>query len=527
MPLFKFASNLHLFLSTTNIVLDNLENLSPEELESRCRLAWGKFYRNLSPLVDRTQPADFARAMCQHLKDVEMKHQRLDLAPHFAVALAIEFNCAWTRSYYNEQVTLAGYEKIIRKIIEFNDPNDFHLLDNDFSLFTLKFFRRQLPFQHPPTINVFYRIGQCLLHSAVLEPVRAWFEREKGVSSKDWFLAGCVYAATGFRPEAFKSKDALGMAAALNIPMAAMHRVAEEASITPKRIKKEWDESRRNTPYREHFNIPSVFHNHPIIDFGGNHYFVPFPKLLFAFLEQRLQKIYKEHPQGGLKIGSAMEQYVLSFLQSSKVATSIWTQAEIKERVTSGYSCDIVATLADCTVLIEVKATRFSREKLSSRTIQKDTSTSTIAKAYKQLIETARSLSLLDGIGNTQIASMPIIGIVVTAWNIPSANAPAYHDQYIREADTTLWRSSDPPTPPFSFHPTTMEVGAFELLCEHLANGKSLLAFHEQRAEKGYGQAGEWRDYLAHISNEDGHPPRLEDVQKEWDAFFPVRISRK
>ena len=502
------------------------ENLSPEELESHCRRAWDMFYRTLSPLISRTQPATFARAMCRHLHDVEMSYKRLDLAPHYAVALAIELNCVYARSYYNDEITLSKYEKIVRKIIDFNDPNDFHLLDNNFSMFTLKFFRRQIPFQQAPTMNSFYRIGQYLIYSPVLEPIRDWFKKTYGVSVQEWFIAGCVYASTGFWLGGVDMGNPMKLAKSLKVSTTAMHRVADEASITPKDIKQQWEEARSNTLYREHFNIPSVFHKHPIIDFEDNGYFVPFPKLLFTFLEQRLQKIYKEHPQGGLKIGRAFEQYVLNFLQASKITTSILTQAEINKRVTSGFSCDIVAKLEDCTVLIEVKATRFSREKLSSSTIQKDTSTSTIAKAYKQLIETAQTLFAGKEHSSSSQTTEPIIGIVVTAWNVPSINAPNYHDQYIHPADTTLWRSGDAPPEPFSFHPTTMEVGAFESLCEHLANGKSLRAFHERRAEKGYHFVGEWRDYLTHISREDQYPPKLDVVQKEWNAVFPFRKSQ-
>lgn len=496
------------------------------DLELKIRADARHFYRELEAKVRQFQPGHFIPSIVQKMRRY-LDAQRYVRAPQFRIGMAIEANCAYHRGHASQQLTPYRYAQILNVFLEYQQPSLSDLIKKDLGMFFHFLHREQLELQRSYSKPDLSRHQSIFLHADMPRLSSEMIERY-GFTPLQWFKAafavfattegndtGCLTLSVGteYREIGLCKEDLLAYLA--------------HSSSTPREIGERFKSLRENTKPQFHACIRSVFVEKPIIDFGEGRYLSPFPAVALQHAGMGLYSLLSTLPSFSIEFGPAFERHVQRVLQHIPYVQRILNHNDLDTMI-EGRVCDLLLDCGDYVILVECKATTFTRNIITPETIPDDNSTIKVSEALVQLSNTARRIRNgdLDSIGIAR--DCKIESLVAVFGEIPFANAPWYYDRFLRSAAEL--QLGTPLSESLQDAPIVLASPSLEYLV--LAMHHQEANFSELRAHKkesGYGATGDWDTYLherAKGGDLDAALPCVNDDFEEFFASFGIKRGK-
>lgn len=472
------------------------------------------FYDQLARLLGRHLPIKYGPRIASII------HNSLDdrrLWRHYPVHImvhSIEANCAYYRRHRDESVTEDRIRQIVNHYHGFKDPYIDYVLTElkSINLFTVALARQQFPMQRKPDLHALNRCLILFVDGNPLKEIESTFNSLYGISMRDWvYLCIATYALImNSRPPVFRVRQ-LTEAMVTGLPKHAIEPFLKLVSLTPQEVAAQYREARSKTPIHLHTLIASVFFNHPVIAYEDGSFLVVHPYLM---VHHSLDGLYRlcDSLNSDLfrrELGDSFERYVKGLLGEVAETGHIFAE-DVIQRASAGRACDYAIEFADCILLVECKAVRYSSLLATDNAIAKDNSTAKVAIAFAQLLETATRIR--NGALNHLFSAIdkPIYAVVTTFGELPFVNSPGYFERYIAprmpgfNGDSALWYA------PLTKVPQVFSIELLEDFVVTLKNGSQTASFlFEDKFTKDSDSYSDWEPYLSNYELEERHLPFL------------------
>jgi len=370
------------------------------------------------------------------------------------------------------------------------------LLQKDFSLWFLFMHREQIELQRDFSKSCLARLYRLFLKDNPMPMLNHGFEQMTGLNLRDWIkcsfaVYGCVLKDQQLRfPRPIKLPD-------VNLDPRKFELFLDRASAMPSQIGAWFLNKRHGTKSKFHTLIRSVFFQYPLIRHDDSNYVAPFPSLVFQYAESSIYETIKELPRFADEFGTSFETYVRGLVEQCAETPLVWTEGALKDAA-KDKSCDFIIDQGSYLILVEVKATRFSRDILTPDNISTDNSTKKIAIAALQLLSSLRDLrdGRFRGLGID--ANKPAFAVIVTYGEVPFANSEWYFERYLRPPIEERAASAGAlDLDSFEATPIVLQANYFEILMGLLRyRFRTLPELIQDRTLQGYGATGDWDTYL-------------------------------
>lgn len=487
------------------------------EINLKARSDWRLFYEKLEQYLKRYQPLDYAKYIANRIKEAKTDIQLAGRMPLHFVAHSLEACCRYARGQNKDVVDYNGFARVINLYHDHNDVVQTSLLKINFQYFFMVTALQQFDFQYYPHKYDLVRVWELFVASNPVPTISQAFFAHNGLSIEEWVqFCFAFYAATN--KKIFIKKQYLTQSKVFVNKAEKINQFIKLISFTVKEIGARYEEKKLKTPLQFHLFIKSVFLERPLINFGDDLLFAPFPELLMKHANEGIYPLVKSLPKFDQEFGKSVQNYTKRILSELQNILKIYSDNEIKSLL-KGEHCDFVCELPDEVLLVESKAVTYTPRLLLEEVIKNDNSTNKVVKGLKQLYETAGqikngALSEL-GISNTK----PVIALIVTYGDIPFPNSDWYYNTFFIPVAQKLFPSGIPEV--MQFRPAIMSLGCFELFIRYALTGKSILTIFKEKNEQRYEIVGDWEVYLkAKLSELGNNAPAISYVDKRWGEIF-------
>lgn len=463
-----------------------------------------RFYSELERLLKHHQPIEFASFAVDRLREADEERasnvEKWTQTPHHRVIHAIEANCAFFRHHYHEPVTL---QKLFSVMNVYHDlePTDLlarYLDQHHLDLAFMNLHRQQIEFQTEYGKADLAKAWSLFVEGNPCPKLSESFASRFGLSMKEWMrIAFVTYAvANGQSRNKFRSDQLLHPS--LGLRPAAVEAFIREATWTPEELGEAFREARQNIPVQHHSFIRSAFWERPLINLGDGRLLAPVANLLAAFAGEGLYRRMLQLGPFHDEFSASFEAYVERFLPFLSDAPKVIGAKRLKRELAPSKSCDFLVELPTEILLVECKATRFTKRLLTPTVIAEDTAIRKIADGFHQVLVTSRDTAAgrLESLAVSK--NKPMVGIVVTYGDIPFVNSDWCTSEILAPLLKNKWTEEGTGGSMMVAPPTTMSVATFELLvvaCRHLNTSvRQILA---DRSSQRFIQSGDWGPYLA------------------------------
>jgi hypothetical protein len=476
------------------------------------------FERDLEEQVKRYSVEHFA-ADCVTLLEQYRSARRPVLGMQFRAAHAIEANFAYFRRGREMRLDDNGYRKIFNVFHAHEDHGLLALLHQSVDLFFLCMYRQQMEFQVGVSPHDYARYLRLFLSGSPMKNLDEEFSRAHAMTIEEWLrasfgafviLSQAPFHEVNLRPPYCEQ---------VSLRPEALVRYFAEASATPEEIGRRYRRLREGSAPEQRAVIRSAFFESPIVRYDGDRHLSPFPELLFHHGATGLYRRIKGLPAFDREFGDSVERYV-GFVLSQLPDSRVIPGAELRP-LCSGLNCDFLVDRPDEILLVEAKATTFTRNVLSEKTIRADGSTLALGHAGAQLHATAHDLrrGRFARIG-VLARERPISLIAATFGEIVFSNSPWYRATFLSPLTEKELRSSGQvavPEETVVLSLSTLEL-AVSLLREASLTFSSLVA---RKQELSYVTVGDWDTFLEQVARDTlRRIPALPTVRDDWHSFI-------
>ena len=490
------------------------------------KLTWLRFYGQLEALLRRHQPIDYGVAVAKRMRLCARMPKLFAQTPPHSLLHSVEANCAYARGQNTDVVTERSLLRVMALYNQHIDPLiDYYLRrEKNIELFAGVMYRQQIPLQFQPDLYTLARAWFLFASGNPLPRTAASFERAYGLPVAEWFKLAFLTYTCADKHAAFLPSYILN-AECVEVPEDFLRAYLSLCSFTPREIRERYRSDRRDTGYRFHGCISSVFLTRPLIDFGHDRYLAPRPELVMRHASEGLYQLSKHcEPQFHEELGNRFEKYSELLLRGVAPARRLVSEAEMRKHA-SGKNCDFLLEFEDSLVLLECKAVIRSARILTEEVLRQDNSTKKIQRAILQLCKT--SCTVKDGVLDALDvdSSKPLFGFVVVFGDIPFANSRWYFERVISfgleeklaRARTSMDALAQPPV--------VLTSEALELFVTAVNTGMSVVELSEEKARLSYNSVGDWPEYLQSKLTEQPptHLPKfISEVSDEYFASLGV-----
>ena len=305
-----------------------------------------RFYSELARLLNRYNPRDYGPAVAKMVFDFLDKPAEWRYYPPHHLVHSIEVNCAYHKSYRNQQVTLQRINQIMNHYHRYYDPYLQYVLEElrDIELLALAMGRQQFSFQTQPRINELARSLILFVADTPLPVTSERFVKQYGFTMNDWiYLNLAVQTKTVVQKAPLTSASDYLESEVDSIPQDAVRPFLEMSSLTPSQVGERYHSIREKFPSYLHIFIPSIFLEYPIIAYDNGDYLVVHPGLLSGHAINGLYRACEELDSGTFhsEFADSFERYVGRLLKDLTSVNRVWTESEIQS-VSPGRTCDYI-----------------------------------------------------------------------------------------------------------------------------------------------------------------------------------------
>lgn len=473
-----------------------------------------RFEVALEDVVKRYAVDTFALSAVERMTHYRGRGTAILSVPH-RVAQAIEANCAYFRGHRSRRLDDVGYRQIANVFAAHPDRGLSRMLPESLDVFMLYMFRQQMEIQRAFAQQDLARCQRLFMRGAPIPRLHEQFARKVGVSIPDWFKAGfCMYArASQGRNHSFLLEPPY--VRGISVESHVIERYLKWAVSSPGQIGERYRRLRSEVSAKDHALIRTVFFSRPIIAYDERRHAAPFPHLILHHAANELYEILKGLDGFDQEFGNAVENYV-GFLLSQIPGARIIGGRELRLHTDS--HCDFLVELSSEILLVEAKATSFTRNFLTERTIRSDGSTRAISHGVDQLYASGQDLL------NQKFAPLgilakgrPIHMVIATFGHVALANSPWYLETFILDScptDPRLVAESAPSAP------AVLSLPSLELLVAALCAGDSCAALMKEKAELGFVRVGDWDTFLENRARDGARClPMSAAAQRDFQEF--------
>jgi hypothetical protein len=282
---------------------------------------------------------------------------------------------------------------------------------------------------------------------------------------------------------------------------------------------------REHAPTLLDSQLPFLLAERPLIDLGEQKYLVTHGPLVMSRAVEGIYDLCMEHLKHPFdhEFGSAYQLYIGRLLEELPGPKSIVSESQLASRM-SGPVCDYVVGMGDSIIVLECKATEYSATYITENAIRETTSTGRIAEGLGQVANVARAVrrgDLRDLMG--EVSARKILGIVVTYRDIALVNGQLYSSLLEGLVSLPEGYSLDSL---FDWRPQILGTGAFEMLINAVAQGRTTNSLFEEKLKRPYRETGEWDLYLSKLQPEQPIVlPFLAGVVRTFYNTFQARME--
>lgn len=483
------------------------------------------YYAGLRRLVRKYKPAEFGRAVASIIYRVLHDRSLWPYYPLHHLVHSIEANCAYYQTHITTRdVTLTRVNQIMNYYKDYYDPYLEYALEQlqDIRYTVLAIARQQFAYQRDPRGTALGRSRFLFLQDEPLPKTARLFVSEYGFTMHDWvYMSFAVWAYTGARNSPTTSATNYINSEISSMPKGAVRPFLDMSSLSPTEISAFYHSIREQYPSYLHIFLPSVFLEHPLINYGHDTYLAVHPSLIFYHAVDGLYRACQKLDEQVFhrEFAQSFERYVGAILNQLEGDYQVFTESEI-QNVSPGRSCDYAVDDGHSIILVECKSVRYSATLLTENAIRGDNSTTKLAESFEQIQETADRIRAgkLDALFDSQ--GKRLLGLTVTFGRIYFANSPNYIKEFITPRMDLSAQARWPY--PLDEEPQVVCVDTLEDIIAVLNETDiSVTALIEAKLSEEYGVVGEWDSYLAIAYGDQGVDwdlPLLKNTVEAWFA---------
>lgn len=441
--------------------------------------------------------------------------------PHYLIH-SIEANCAYYRSYLNDELDDQKFRKIINHYIKYYDPVAKYFLseiDDGFYPFLINMARQQFHLQYIHGVN---DLGRSIILFCESKYPRAekLIKNKYGLSFKEWLTIGFgIYASTHDKRPAYISPEYFTNLEPKLADEKSVYALFDILSITVDGVKDNYMRVRQSigakiaSQYDTY--IQGVFTEKPMLRMNENQYIVIYKPLLLKRIAEGIFDLCKSEWPGefGNEFGHNFERYVENLLLEFIPKNQLITES-ILRRYSDDKVCDFIIINEDSLYLLECKGTEYSSYIATTNAMKQDNSTRKISTGIEQLYSTAKQIrkgvffNILGDVSNKRIISS-----VITFKQLYFANIKWYWDKVISSSMDQSRKNSIEKY--FDYRPQVLSIGELEqFLLYSINQGKTHFEIFKEKLGQSESTSGDWAIYLK-VDKE-----RVKLLGASFDRFF-------
>jgi len=464
---------------------DQIKNMSEEQVRLLTRSKMRRIYDDIEKKAKRLSPEKFIPYVLNFFYDPSRK---IVISPH-TILQAIEANCAYHKSGYDEEVTWGRLADIVNLIKTVEDGNDFYLwsIHNQIEIFYQFIYRTQLEVQKTGCSKMYLsKYWNLFYDNTFMSRLHNDFEKKHGLSVEKWFLCSfglyAMFSKTCVIPKKFK------ISPNINLNESDIQTYLNLSCYSIAEVKRRYFEVRKKDTEEFHFLIRTVFTERPIIELENARLVAPIPGLIFRHMGHELENLFECVDSNGYHIAKSFEEYTKKVLSCLGSSTRLYSNNELEKLSDGKKSCDFLLVTPSENILIECKAVNFKVRTLTENALLKSNAFEKIKDGICQIDNTLGNIKTGKLCLPDVDINKPFLKIVVTFGEIIGFNSNWLLNKMcpsINDIDEKIGK------------PTILSIDGLEKLVLYIENSKeSFISIYRSKQEKGYFMTGDWDAYL-------------------------------
>ena len=286
--------------------IDQINSLSEDEVRLKARLRTMDIQCSLEKKAKRIKPYKFIPYTVDIFNNPP---GNIFIAPH-TILQAIEANCAYHKSGYDEDITFEKFVDIINLNKRLEDENDFYLwsIHHRIDLFFQFIARIQFAAQRNDLRKQYLsRYWKLFFDNNFTPKLFNKFSEKFGISVEKWFL--CSICMFSFFHKSLIGSSNIEIPPGINVNDNDISRYLDLSVYSEEEIKKNFFDARKNIPHEFHFLIRNTFMERPIVKLYNGRIVAPMPKLIFRHMGYKLRAMFEAIDIEGHCVADSFEKY--------------------------------------------------------------------------------------------------------------------------------------------------------------------------------------------------------------------------
>ena len=470
---------------------------SQNEWQAKARSQKLQFYDSLEKRVKRYRPDVYAPYMARRLRECLTTPNKFTQTPPHRILHSIEANCAYHRSGYDEHIDFNGMARIMNVYYDYPDPLQMSMVHESLDRLFLVMRREQIELQIGVSKSQLAGIWQLFVADDPLSETARAFEAQHGLSIRQWIqLCFLSWRLVMDRPEGDWSAEPIVKWDGYQGTSDAVQAFLSHSSRSVEEIGADFRNIRQQLHPIYHCLIRSAFLQTPLMRLDDARIIAPHPHLIFRHAQDGLYRLAQPLPSFDSEFSKSFERYIRTVLSSCQRVDKFFGEKDLK-RVCRTKNCDFLLEMSDAIILVECKACAYTVRLFTDTAILSHNSTKKVAEGLTQLYHVAKDVEdgTLQELGID--CHKPIMGIVVTFGDIPSANSDWYFQRFFLQRASTKLDSSIYPSSCMKRRPIVISADVLQQLVEVLNSLQiSPLALYDEKESENYLIAGDWGPFL-------------------------------
>ena len=470
---------------------------SPSEGEAKAKSQMLQFYDGLEKRIKRYRPQVYAPFMARRLRECLTTLNKFTQTPPHRILHSIEANCAFHRSGYDEPIDFNGMAGIMNVYYDYPDLLQISTVHESLDRLFLIMCREQIELQIGVSKSQLAGVWQLFAANNPLPETAKAFEERYSLSIRQWIQLCFISCALVLdKPEGDWSAEPIVKWDAYEGTRDTIQAFISHSSRSVEEIGANFKNIRKQLHPMYHSLIRSVFLETPLMRLDGARVIAPHPHLVFRHAQDGLYRLAQPLKSFDGEFGKSFEKHIRTVLSSCQRVDRLLDEKDLKS-VCRTKNCDFLLDMSDAIVLVECKACAYTINLFTDNAILKHNSTKKVADGLTQLYHVAKDVEdgTLQQLGIN--CHKPIMGIVVTFGEIPSANSDWYFKRFFLERASTKLDSSIYPSACMKRRPIVISAEALQQFVEVLNSLQvSPLALYEEKESENYLITGDWSVFL-------------------------------
>ncbi|OHB53094.1 MAG: hypothetical protein A2Y10_06880 [Planctomycetes bacterium GWF2_41_51] len=460
--------------------------MTEEQVRCLTRFKMRRFFDEIEKKAKRLKPEKFIPYV---LKFFHNPMRREIIGPH-TILQAIEANCAYHKSGYDEEITHKKFADIINLIMKSEEENDFYLwsIHNRLEIFFQFINRIQIEVQKTGFSKYYLsRYWNLFYDNDHIRKMHNDFENIYKISVEKWFL--CSFAMYAMFAKDFIIPKEFKISSSMSIDENDISTYLNFSCYSVAEIQERYFETRKNIKEEFHFLVRTVFVERPIVLLDGDQLVAPVPELLFRHMGHGLNDLFEKIDSSyGCYLGKAFQEYTKKTLNCLSNVV-LYSNEELEKLSAGDKSCDFLLATQSENILIECKAIDLKVRTLTENAIFNSNAFSKIKDGICQIDNTLNNIMngklCLPGIDTKK----PFLKMVVTFGEMFGFNSDWIFNKMCPQINYDEEKN---------LKPMIFSIAGLEKFVLYIENSsESLIDIYHAKRKDGYFATGDWDNYLS------------------------------